>query len=216
MTLKKLFALLFVAMYALNAGAGGMESLESFVKTVKTGRADFTQVVTPPSREGQAPRIKTSTGTFEFSRPGQFKFVYKKPFEQSIVADGTTLWLHDVDLNQVTARKQAQVLNSTPAALIASASDLKALQADFTLTAEPEKDGVKDGIEWVSATPKSKDNQVQTVRVGFRAGALAVLEILDSFGQKSRMSFTAFKANIPLDAATFDFKPPAGVDIVRQ
>ena len=211
----KLTALLLIASCAMIARAGGLESLESFVKSVKTGRADFTQVVTPPSRDGQAPRIKTSTGTFEFSRPGQFRFVYKKPFEQTIVADGQTLWLYDVDLNQVTARKQAQVLNSTPAALIASASDLKALQADFTLTAEPEKDGLKDGIEWVSATPKSKDNQVQTVRVGFRAGVLAVLEILDSFGQKSRMNFTAFTANAPLDAATFQFKPPAGADVVR-
>lgn len=215
MIMKKLSALLLIALCAMNAGAGGLESLELFVKSVKTGRADFTQVVTPPSRDGQAPRIKTSTGTFEFSRPGQFKFVYKKPFELTIVADGQTLWLYDVDLNQVTARKQAQVLNSTPAALIASASDLKALQTDFTLTAESDKDGVKDGIEWVSATPKSKDNQVQTVRVGFRAGALAVLEILDSFGQKSRMSFTAFAANVPVDAATFQFKPPAGTDVIR-
>jgi outer membrane lipoprotein carrier protein len=213
---KKLFALLFIAVFALNTRAGGLESLELFVKSVKTGRADFTQVVTPPAKDGQVPRIKTSSGTFEFSRPGQFKFVYKKPFEQSIVADGTTLWLYDVDLNQVTARKQAQVLNSTPAALIASASDLKALQADFILTAEPEKDGSKDGIEWVSATPKSKDKQVQTVRIGFRAGALVVLEILDSFGQNSRMSFTSFTANLPLEAATFQFKPPTGADIVRQ
>ena len=82
---------------------------------------------------------------------------------------------------------------------------------DFTLTAEPEQ----DGIEWVSATPKSKDNQVQSVRIGFRTGALAVLEILDSFGQKSRMSFSAFAANAPVDAATFQFKPPAGADVVR-
>jgi outer membrane lipoprotein carrier protein len=213
---KKLLAICVVAAFAVSAGAGGLESLESFVKSVKTGRADFTQVVTPPAKDGQVPRIKTSTGTFEFSRPGQFKFVYKKPFEQSIVADGQTLWLYDVDLNQVTARKQAQVLNATPAALIASASDLKALQADFTLTAEPDKDGPKDGIEWVSATPKSKDNQVQTVRIGFRAGTLAVLEILDSFGQKSRMSFTAFTANAPVEATTFQFKPPAGADVVRQ
>jgi outer membrane lipoprotein carrier protein len=214
--IKQLLAICVVAAYAVSAGAGGLESLESFVKSVKTGRADFTQVVTPPAKDGQVPRIKTSTGTFEFSRPGQFKFVYKKPFEQSIVADGQTLWLYDVDLNQVTARKQAQVLNATPAALIASASDLKALQADFTLAAEPDKDGPKDGIEWVSATPKSKDNQVQTVRIGFRAGTLAVLEILDSFGQKSRMSFTAFTANAPVDATTFQFKPPAGADVVRQ
>ena len=218
--IKNLTALLLIASFVMSARAGGLESLEMFVKSVKTGRADFTQVVTPPSRDGHAPRVKTSTGTFEFSRPGQFKFVYKKPFEQAIVADGQTLWLYDVDLNQVTARKQAQALSSTPAALIASASDLKALQADFALASEPEKDGskdgLKDGIEWVTATPKTKDNQVQSVRIGFRAGTLAVLEILDSFGQKSRMSFTAFTANAPLDASTFLFKPPAGADVVRQ
>lgn len=209
---KNLSALLFTAFLAINASAGGLESLEAFVKSVKTGRADFTQVVTPPAREGQAPRTKTSTGTFEFSRPGQFKFLYKKPFEQTIVADGQTLWLYDVDLNQVTERKQAQVLNSTPAALIASASDLKALQADFILKSEADK----DGLQWVTATPKSKDSQVQSVRIGFRAGALAVLEILDSFGQQSRMTFTGFVANVPLQAATFQFKPPAGADVMRQ
>ena len=128
----KRIATIFIAAWAINAPAGGLESLELFVKTVKTGRADFTQVVTSPAKEGQAPRVKTSSGTFEFSRPHRFKFIYSKPFEQSIVADGQTLWLYDADLNQVTARKQSQVLGSTPAALIAAAPDLRALQADFT------------------------------------------------------------------------------------
>jgi outer membrane lipoprotein carrier protein len=182
------------------------------VKGVKTGHADFTQVVTAPSKDGQAPRTKTSSGIFEFSRPSRFKFIYKKPFEQSIVADGQTLWLYDVDLNQVTARKQSQVLGSTPAALIAAAPDLHALQADFTLADAPDK----DGLQWVAATPKSKDGQLQLVRVGFRSGELALLEILDSFGQKSRLTFGTFQTNIALDASHFQFKPPPGIDVIRQ
>ena len=176
-----------------------MESLESFVRTVKTARTDFTQVVTMPAREGQAVRTRTSSGTFEFSRPGQFRFVYKKPFEQTIVADGQTLWLYDVDLNQVTARKQDQVLSTTPAALIASAADIKALQVDFVLT--PEAD--RDALEWVLATPKARDSALQAIRVGFRAGELAALEIVDTFGQRSALRFNAFKANVPLDAGAF-------------
>ncbi len=215
MILKKpirIFLAVGLTASAFAVQAGGLQSLEAFVKTARTGRADFTQVVTSPAKEGQTPRVKTSSGTFEFSRPGQFKFVYKKPFEQSIVADGTTLWLYDVDLNQVTARKQSLVLNATPAALIASAPDLRALQEDFTLTDE----AVKDGLEWVTATPKTRDTQVQKVRIGFRTGALAALDILDSFGQNSRITFGAFKTNVLMDAATFDFKPPAGADVVRQ
>ncbi len=210
--MKKLFTIIIVACYALSTRATGLESLESFVKSVKTGRADFTQVVTPPARDGQVARPKTSTGTFEFSRPGQFKFVYKKPFEQSIVADGQTLWLYDVDLNQVTARKQAQVLGATPAALIASAADLTALRAEFALAAAPDK----DGLEWVTATPKTRDGQVQSVRIGFRQGLLASLDILDSFGQNSRMSFQAFQANVPMGAASFQFNVPTGADLIRQ
>ena len=208
----KKIATLLIAAYASCSWAGGLESLESFVKTAKTGRADFTQVVSAPAKEGQAPRVKTSTGTFEFSRPGRFKFVYKKPFEQSIVADGQTLWLFDVDLNQVTARKQSQVLGSTPAALIAAAPDLKALQADFTLADAPDK----DGLQWVVATPKSKDGQLQSVRVGFKAATLNALEILDSFGQRSLLTFAQFEMNPALNAAAFQFKPPPGADVIRQ
>ncbi|HSO44175.1 MAG TPA: outer membrane lipoprotein carrier protein LolA, partial [Rhodoferax sp.] len=50
--------------YANGVSAGGLSSLETFVKTVKTGQAKFTQVVTSPAREGQAPRVKTSSGQF--------------------------------------------------------------------------------------------------------------------------------------------------------
>lgn len=214
--MKKLFAAILIAVCAGVASADGLESLENFVKTVKSGRADFTQVVTSPPKEGQAARVKTSTGSFEFQRPSKFRFLYKKPFEQSIVADGQTLWLYDVDLNQVTARKQSAVLGSTPAALIAAAPNLQALQADFTLLAAPDK----DGLQWVSATPKAKDGQLQTVRVGFKADGktteLAALEILDSFGQRSVMTFAKVEVNPALAADSFQFKPPAGADVVKQ
>jgi outer membrane lipoprotein carrier protein len=212
----KRLTIIFVGACTISAMAGGLESLEHFVKTVKTGRAEFTQVVTAPAKDAQAPRVKTSSGAFEFSRPSRFRFIYKKPFEQSIVADGQTLWLYDVDLNQVTARQQSLVLGSTPAALIAAAPDLRALQADFTLVDAPDK----EGLQWLAATPKAKDTQLQSVRVGFRAGdkttELAALEILDSFGQRSLLTFRHFEVNPALPGSNFQFKPPAGADVMRQ
>jgi len=218
--MKRYFATFLIAACAHCACANGLESLEKFIKTVSSGRAEFTQVVTSPPKEGQTSRSKTSSGTFEFSRPNHFRFLYKKPFEQSIVADGQTLWLYDADLNQVTARKQAAALGSTPAALIASAPDLRALQADFSLAAAPEK----DGLEWVVATPKAKDGQLQTVRVGFRADGkatekpaeLAALEILDTFGQRSVLSFSKVEVNPALPKDTFQFVTPKGADVIRQ
>ena len=211
-----LFAIISIAACAQETGATALKYLEDFVVNTKSGRAAFTQVVSSPAKEGQTPKTKTSSGTFEFLRPNRFKFLYKKPFEQAIVSDGQTLWLHDVDLNQVTARKLAQVLSGTPAAVIAAAADLKGLQADFALTALAEK----GGLQWVQAVPKAKDGQLQNITVGFkttdRGTELAALEILDSFGQRSVMTFSQFEVNPALTSASFQFKPPAGADVSRQ
>ena len=208
----RLTAVFLFAACALSAKASGLDSLENFVKSAKSGRAEFTQVVTGPAREGQGVRSKTSSGTFEFARPNRFRFDYRKPFEQTIVADGQTLWMYDVDLNQVTARKQSQVLGSTPAALIAAAPDLGALRKDFDLEAA----GEKDGLQWVQATPKVKEGQLHSVKVGFRGNELAALEILDSFGQRSVLTFTKMEINAALSPELFRFKPPQGADVVKQ
>jgi len=211
--MKKLLAVVVGwSLVAGSAWAGGMESLEAFVKGVKSGRAEFTQTVTSPSKDGAPPRSKTSTGTFEFQRPGKFRFDYQKPFAQLIVADGKTLWLYDADLNQVTQRAQAQALGSTPAAVIASAPDLRALQADFTLEGAP----AHDGLEWVKATPKNKDGQLQSVLVGFDGQSLSALEILDSFGQRSVLKFSKVETNPALAGDTFNFKVPKGADVLKQ
>lgn len=210
--MKKLFAAFLIALSSSIASGEGLESLENFVRTVKSGRAEFTQVVTALPKEGQASKPRASSGTFEFQRPNRFKFSYKKPFEQLIVADGKTLWLLDVDLNQVTSRKQDQVLGSTPAALIAAAPDLKALQAEFVLKGLPDA----DGLQWVEATPKAKDGQLQSIRVGFKGTDLAALDIQDSFGQRSVLTFTAVQTNVSLSANAFQFKAPSGADVIKQ
>ncbi|MDZ4208973.1 outer membrane lipoprotein chaperone LolA, partial [Rhodoferax sp.] len=158
--IKKLFTTLTtvtaLTFTALPAQADGLKDLETFLREVGSAQAGFTQVVTSPVRNGETvARRKTSSGRFEFLRPNRFRFEYTKPFEQTIVADGQTLWLYDVDLNQVTARKQQEVLGSTPAALIAAGTDLRALSEVFELKAAP----AAEGLEWLEARPRNKDGQ---------------------------------------------------------
>ncbi len=197
---------------ALPVHADGLKDLEKFLTEVGSAQAGFTQVVTSPKRAGETvARTKTSSGRFEFLRPNRFRFEYTKPFEQTIVADGQTLWLYDVDLNQVTARKQQEVLGSTPAALIAAGTDMRTLSEVFDLKAG----AAQDGMEWLEARPKNKDGQLQNIRVGFRQGQLAVLEIADSLGQRSVLSFNQWQGNAPLTAENFRFKPPVGADVIR-
>jgi outer membrane lipoprotein carrier protein len=57
---------------------------------------------------------------------------------------------------------------------------------------------------------------LQAVRVGFKGADLMVLEFVDNFGQRSVMSFTGLHINTALEPSTFQFKPPAGADLIRQ
>ena len=197
------------------AHAQGLELLSLFMKQVSSGRASFTQVVTSPPKAGQAPRQKTSSGVLEFHRPGQFRFVYKKPFAQTLLADGQNFWLHDVELNQITVRKQNQVLGSTPTALLTSAADVKVLEADFQLRSEPGR----DGLEWVRATPKAQDGQIQSLLAGLRKTdkgvELVAIDVQDSLGQRSMLTLSGLELNPTLPADTFVFRVPAGVEVIR-
>ena len=201
---------------AFGAQADSLDSLALFLKQTRSMRADFVQVVAAPAKEGRPSKPKTSTGSFAFVRPSVFRFDYNKPFVQNIVADGKNLWLFDADLNQVTVRSQAQALGSTPASLIASASDLATLGKEFELLAAPSE----AGVDWVVAKPKVKDSSLQQVRIGLRSEdgqmVLAHLDIVDAFGTRSQMRFDKVDVNpSQLTASQFNFVPPKGADVVR-
>jgi outer membrane lipoprotein carrier protein len=210
--IKQLLTSGALALAALTAQADGLQDLERFLREVSSGKAGFTQVVTSPKRASETvARSKTSTGRFEFMRPDRFRFVYTKPFEQTIVADGQTLWLYDVDLNQVTSRSQKDALGSTPAALIAAGTDLKGLTDAFELKPA----AAQGGLEWLEARPKDRNGQLQMVRVGFKQGQLSVLDIEDSLGQRSVLTFNDWQTNAALKAGDFKFQPPAGASVIR-
>lgn len=198
-----LFGLALLAA-SLAARADAVDTLRAFVRDVKTGRATFTQTVTSPD----GARKKVSSGSFEFERPDRFRFSYTKPYEQLIVADGQKVWLYDPDLNQVSSRKIGQALGSTPAALLAGSS----LDRDFSLSAQP----AQGGLDWVLALPKAKDGAFQSMRVGFRGGALAAVEIVDSFGQHSLLQFAGFAANVAIAPEQFRYQVPPGADLIEQ
>ena len=202
--MRRLAAFLALVIVCTGVHADALDALKAFVRDVQSGQAEFRQTVTSPDGK----RVKTSSGSFEFARPNRFRFAYTRPFEQLIVADGSKVWIYDRDLNQASSRKLTQALGATPAALLAGGS----LERDFELKAAPDR----SGLSWVEATPRVRDGTLQTVRVGFRAGELAAVEIVDSFGQTSLLQFDKFVPNVALPAERFRFVVPAGADLIEQ
>jgi len=76
--------------------------------------------------------------------------------------------------------------------------------------------GEQGSLVWAQLIPKNKDGGFETIRIGFEQGKLATLEMIDGFGQTTRVTLRNSKENIRIDPARFRFTPPKGVDVVGQ
>src|SRR5258706_674354 len=183
------------------AQAAAIERFKAFAKSTQTARGSFEQKVYDRDRR----LSQESKGSFAFMRPGKFRWVYDKPVDQVIVGDGDRVWIYDRGLAQVTVRKLARALGSTPAALLAGSTDV---EKAFELADA----GAKDGLEWLDAKPKDREAGFEKIRMGFNAAGLQAMEPTDNFGQTTLLRFTALEPNAKVDAKEFRFDPPKGAD----
>ena len=190
---------------ATAAHASAVDQLHAFLAGAKSGKATFRQVVAPKGRS----TAQESDGTFTFQRPGRFRWVYEKPYEQLIVGDGSKLWIYDRDLNQVVVRTLDVALGGSPAALLAGDN---ALEKNFAVTDA----GKSDGLEFIDARPKAADTGFERVRIGFKDNLPRRMELTDAFGNVTTLDFGTFERNPALDAAQFRFVPPKGADVVGE
>jgi len=205
MTLRTFIPLLLLVFWMQAVHAGAIEQLQGFIKNTRSARASFTQSVV--DIDGEA--LQDSSGVVEFFRPGKFRWHYREPFEQLVVGDGTTLWVYDKDLSQVTTRKLGSALGSSPAALLAGSDNVEQY---FSLAAQ----GRKGGYEWLEAIPNDEDSLFDRVRMGFDANTLYIMELYDHFGQKTVIRFSEFMRDPVFPAENFTFTPPPGVDVVSE
>ena len=206
MKIKFFFSLLICL--PLLAQASAIEQFKAFVEGSKSARGEFNQRMV--KEEGGKMRVSsTANGVFIFARPGKFIWTYQKPYEQVLQADGEKLFIYDKDLNQVTIKTLGNAIGSSPAAILFGSNDL---EKNFTLS----EGGLREGIEWLQAIPKAKDTSFEKIGIGLKDGVPVAMELRDSFGQISLLTFTKFEKNPSLPANQFHFALPKGADVLQQ
>jgi len=190
---------------SLAHAAGGDERIQQFFTDVKSLRADFEQTVT----DSKGKIIQDAKGTFVLQRPGKFRWDYRAPYPQLIVADGRKLWIYDPDLEQVTVKQLDSVLGGTPAQLLSGA---RFPQQDFTVISL----GTRNALDWVELTPKASEKDFEKVQLGFDQRDLRMMTVTDNFGNTTHLKFNNLQRNPSIEASTFVFTPPKGVDVVGE
>ena len=196
---KILSSVIFITLsFQLNAS-----ELTQYLSNLKTFQADFTQSVFSPSNKEK----QKSSGLIAVKSPDKFYLEYKKPYRLVYVADGKKLWSYDEDLEQVIVKPQGDLLINSPAMLLGNPKDL-------TQSYKIENVGITEGWLWFELTPKSENNNFETVSLAFVDGELKAMEMSDNFGQVTRLKFSQIVKNPKLPKNRFKFTPPKSVDVI--
>jgi len=194
---------LFLAGPAHAATGQARARLDAFATGLHSLKGDFTQTLTDASGQG----AKTSSGTLALEAPREFRWDTLEPYKQTIVADGSRVWLYDPELEQVTVRVQSTEEAHSPLTVI---TDIKQLDRDFKVTEQ----GQRDGLDWLRLTSKAKDPQFDYADLGFDAQGLKRMAFRDQLGAVTDIRFSNWQRNVELAPSTFNFTPPPGADVI--
>jgi len=202
MTYRAVVYLCFCLFFFSSSALFANDKFTVFFQNLKTLSADFEQVV----ENSQLSSIAKASGKLWIQRPGKFRWDYTTPYEQQIVSDGKKLWIFDTDLEQVTVKPVSVSMGNTPAVLL---SDTKPVTDTFYI----QEIGSRAGLYWVELKPKDSDASFTEIRLGFDATVLTEMLLEDNLGQTTQLKFTSLRRNAAIAAETFEFTPPAGVDV---
>ncbi len=206
----KRFVSLFFATLALSlagfahAATGPARArLDAFAHDLHSLAGHFSQTLVDAN--GKAG--KGSAGTLALQAPRQFRWETLTPYRQTIVADGSRVWLYDPELEQVTVRKQSSAESHSPLSVL---TDLKQMDKDFVVTEQ----GEHDGLAWLRLASKDTDPQFAYADLGFDANGLVRMTFRDQLGSTTDIRFSHWQRNAPIPASAFNFVPPKGADVI--
>jgi outer membrane lipoprotein carrier protein len=177
--------------------------LEQFLDETESFSGRFEQEIWTDDQQ----LVERASGTVALLRPNRFRWRYETPYEQVIVADGRSLWMYDVEIDQVTRSNIDDADVASPAMLLGGDG---AVRTSFKVL------GIDDneGITWVSLAPIHGSAEFSLVRMGFADASLAALEFVDGLNQTTVIHFFDVQTNTPLARDLFEFKIPRGAHVL--
>lgn len=179
----------------------GKDLLNSVKTDLQAVKADFVQYELLQSGE----KKDFNSGLVWLQSPNQFRWEYRKPIQQLIVADGKMVWVYDEDLEQVTIKEQDNKLNPIYVIINQELSE-----RHYQIRFEKQQ----DELQWISLTPKQNSEEVKQVWLAIKDKNVEQIKVINPFEQVMVFEFSNIKRNPSVKKKLFSFKPPKDVDII--
>lgn len=212
MSVHKVLGSLLVAIglsvTSLSYGGGNPEDineLRKLLQPISSLSARFEQRVT----DSGGFQLQETSGTFLVARPGKIRWISEAPMKQEVVSNGTTLWIYDPDLEQVTVQPFDPDIAATPAVLFSD--DLDKLDRAFFVSRQ-----TSGKIDEFELKPEQGGSLFANIVLQFQGGTPAGMILMDTLGQRTSIRFEKPVINAPASDAQFVFEIPDGVDVIRN
>ena len=199
----------------LGAAEPGAAGLAQRVQARYDATEDFTANVIQEMTVASLGKTIRSEGTVAFKKPGKMRWEFPGDAAQTIVADGTTLWLYQPAEKQVLkAPFQAAFSSSTPISFLAGVGRIS---EDFDVSVAGDATGpvADDVVDLLLVSKRDADNVGRLRLTVVRdSGDIRAAAITDPLGNVTRLEFSNMQRNVHLGAERFVFEVPPGVDVI--
>jgi len=187
---------------ALSEEKSAENRLFDLLSKLDSMQADFQQQVI--NEQGEL--LQETSGGMTIKRPGKLLWITRIPYQHQVITDGETLWVYDLDLEQVTQQAFVRSLDQAPALLLSG--DLTAISEQFVITNHQDKQNE------FRLTPKNEGSVFAHIELHFEENQLDRLILNDNFGQRTDIAFNHVLVNLPVQDKQFIFTPPEHVDLI--
>lgn len=195
----------FFLLFCFITSSQASQTLDDFYQITQSLQADFEQTI----RNTNGIITEQSIGSLILSRPDKFILSYTSPAEQKYISNGKTIWIYDVELEQVNIKHINEGIGDSPALLLSSNTNI---YQHYTVT-DINRDK-SDGLSWVQLSAKEPEMTFEKVLLAFKNNVLMQMTMYDSFGQITNLKFSAIQTNKPFANRQFNFTPPDDVDVI--
>jgi len=189
-------------LFAQNAS----DDLITLLTPIRTINSQFTQ----ENLDKSSHPITSSKGNLVLERPGKFRWEIKKPNPQTIVSNGTKLWIYDPDLEQVTIRTLSKETGDAPALLLSNPSTT--LRTSYNVQTLV---NTADKQEFL-LTPRDKNSLFEHIKMRFNKKMIEEMQLEDHLGHITSITFNNVILNQSVSPSLFTFKTPPNVDVINE
>ena len=183
------------------------KQLFELLSPIDSFSANFNQLLI--DQKGQS--LQTLSGVLHGQKPDKIYWSVLEPAAQTIVSNGSHLWLYDPDLEQVIIEPYTNYPEANPISLLLG--DPKQLSENFKLL---QQNNLAGSTLQFLLEPVKLNSLYTHLTLEFKNGILSAISFADNLGQTTTLVLTEFTLNPVFKDNFFTFEIPLGVDIVNH